>query len=189
MEFRILGPLEVVEDGRALALGGAKQRALLAALLLERNRVVPAERLIDALWDDEPTETAAKALQVYVSQLRKLLGPDRVETRAPGYRLRVDEGELDLERFERLVAAGDARAALSLWRGPPLADVSERRFARTESARLEELRLASLEDRIDADLAAGRHAALVGELEALVREQPFRERLHAQLLLALYRSG
>src|SRR2546423_15211813 len=103
MEFRILGPLEVVEDGRALALGGAKQRALLAALLLERNRVVPAERLIDALWDEAPTETASKALHVYVSQLRKLLGKDRLETKPPGYRLRVYEGELDLEHFGRLL--------------------------------------------------------------------------------------
>src|SRR5438105_12222948 len=119
MEFRILGPLEVVEHGQPLDLGGQKQRALLAMLLLEANRVVSSDRLIDALWEDEPPETAQKALQVYVSQLRKLLGKERLQTRAPGYLLQVEEGDLDLEQFQRLHAAGRHAEGLSLWRGAP----------------------------------------------------------------------
>ena len=189
MEFRILGPLEVLEDGQALELGGQKQRALLAMLLLHANEVVSTDRLIEALWEQQPPETAAKALQVYVSQLRKLLGRDRLETKAFGYRLRVGEGELDLERFQRQVAEHKPQEALAGWRGPPLADFSYQRFAEPEIARLEELRLACLEERIAADLAAARHAAVVGELEALVTEHPLRERLRGQLMLALYRSG
>ncbi len=189
MEFRILGPLEVIEDGQALELGGQKQRALLAVLLLEANRVVSSDRLIQALWEEGPPETAQKALQVYVSQLRKTLGRERLETRAPGYLVRVEEGELDLERFQELRAEGKLAEALSLWRGPPLSDVAYQRFAQTEIARLEELRLACLEDRLEADLASGRHAELVGELEALAREHPLRQRPRGQLMLALYRSG
>src|SRR5438128_2455935 len=189
MEFRILGPLEVLEDGRALELGGQKQRTLLAALLLNANEVVSQHRLLDALWEDEPPETAQKALQVYVSQLRKALGKERLQTKPPGYVLRIDQGELDLDRFRLLVEEGAFESALALWRGPPLADFSYRRFARAEIARLEELRLGTLEERIDGDLAAGRHAELVGELEALVGEHPLRERLRAQLMLAFYRSG
>ena len=122
MEFRVLGPLEVLADGRPLVLGGLKQRALLAVLLLEANRVVSIERLIDALWEDEPPETALKGLQVYVSQLRKLLGKERLQTRAPGYLLCVEEGELDLQRFQQLLEQGELHEALSLWRGPPLAE-------------------------------------------------------------------
>src|SRR5919201_1704014 len=118
MNFQILGPLEVLEDGRALELGGPKRRALLAVLLLNANRVVARGRLIDALWDEEPPETAQKALQVHVSQLRKLLGKERLLTKAPGYLLRVEEGELDLERFQRLHTEGRHAEALSLWRGP-----------------------------------------------------------------------
>jgi DNA-binding SARP family transcriptional activator/tetratricopeptide (TPR) repeat protein len=185
----MLGPLEALADGRSLDLGGQKQRALLAVLLLEANRVVSADRLIEALWEEEPPETAGKALQVYVSQLRKLLGKERLQTKAPGYLLRVEEGELDLERFQRLHAEGMHAEALLLWRGPPLAEFVYRRFAQSEIARLEELRLACLEDRIDSDLASGRHAELVGELDALVRAQPLRQRLRAQVMLALYRSG
>src|SRR5713101_1214383 len=189
MEFHILGPLEVIADGQALDLGGQKQRALLAIFLLEPNRVVSASRLIEALWEEEPPETAAKALQVYVSQLRKLLGKERVESKARGYLVRVEEQELDLARFQRLSEAGNLKEALSLWRGPPLAEFAQVRFAQSEIARLEELRLACLEERIERDLAMGGHAELVGELEALVKEHPLRERVRGQLMLALYRSG
>src|SRR5437868_6823871 len=189
MEFRILGPLEVLSEGQPLDLGGRKQRALLALLLLEANRPVSRDRLIDALWEEQPTPTAQKALQVYVSQLRKLLGKERVQTQAPGYLLRVEADELDLTRFLRLQAEGRLQEALALWRGPPLADFAYHRFAQAEIGRLQELRLDCLEDRIDRDLARGRHGALVGELEALTREHPVRERLLGQLLLALYRSG
>jgi DNA-binding SARP family transcriptional activator len=189
MEFRILGPLEVLEDGLTLDLGALKQRALLAVLLLSANRVVSSDRLISALWEDQPPETAQKALQVYVSQLRKVLGKERLETRAPGYLLRVEDGELDLDRFTRLSEEGKPEEALRLWRGPPLSDFAYQRFAHTEIARLEELRIGCLEERIERDLAQGRWAELTGELEALVSEHPLRERLRAQLMLALYRSG
>jgi len=189
VDYWILGPLEVFADGRAVDLGGHKQRALLAVLLLDPNHVVSTDRLIDALWHEKPPKTAGKALQLYVSELRKQLGKDRVQTKAPGYLLRVDEGELDLERFQRLHREGRHAEALTLWRGPPLGEFAFERFAQPEIARLEELRHACLEDRIEADIASGRHAELVGELEALVREHPFRERMRAQLMLALYRSG
>jgi DNA-binding SARP family transcriptional activator len=199
MEFRILGPLEVLEEGRALELGGAKQRALIALLLLNANRIVARDRLIDALWDERPPETAHKALQVHVSQLRKLLGAGHVLTRTPGYLLQVEEGALDLQRFQALVAeakqaepreaAAKLREALSLWRDRALADFSYERFAQAEIARLEELRVAALEERFEAELALGLHADVVGELEGLVREHPLRERLRRQLMLALYRSG
>jgi DNA-binding SARP family transcriptional activator len=203
MEFRILGPLEVCREGGHKLDLTAKQRALLAVLLLHANEAVSTERLIDELWGAEPPETAGKALQVYVSRLRKLLGVDGLlVTRPPGYALDLGPHELDLHRFERLrtdarqaIADGDPREAaeklreaLSLWRGPPLADLAPKQFAPGEVARLEELRLATIEDRIDADLALGRHADVVGELEALVREHPLRERLRAQLMFALYRA-
>jgi len=189
MEFRILGPLEVLENGRQIEVGGAKQRALLAILLLHANEVVSTERLIDALWEDSAPESGRKALQVYVSQLRKALGKERIATRSPGYCLQVEPGELDLSRVQRLREEHNAADALALWRGPALADFAYERFAHSEIARLEDLRLACLEERIEADLAGGRDTALVGELEALVREHPLRERLRAQLMLALYRSG
>jgi DNA-binding SARP family transcriptional activator len=203
VEFRILGPLEAEQDGRLVPLGGRKQRALLALLLLHANAVVPRDRLIDEIWGDEPPETARTALQVYVSQLRKALGGERIETRAPGYRVRTEPDALDLERFERLVAegrdalaGGDAersadafREALALWRGTPLAELGAVPFAQRECLRLEELRLAALEERVEADLQLGRHARLVPELERLVREHPLRERLRGQLMLALYRCG
>jgi DNA-binding SARP family transcriptional activator len=189
MDFRLLGPLEVHSDGQALDLGAQKQRALLALLLLEANRVVSVDRLIDALWDEEPPEKAQKALQVYVSQLRKLLGKERLQTKAPGYLLRVKPGELDLNRFQRLQEEGKLQEALALWRGPPLADFAYQRFAHGEIDRLDELRLACLEKRIERDLEQGGHSELVGELEALVTEQPLREGLRAQLMVALYRSG
>lgn len=189
MEFRILGPLEVIADGQIVELRGHKQRALLAMLLLEANRVVASERLIDALWEEHPTETAVKALQVSVSQLRKVLGRERLQTKPPGYLLRLDEGELDLDRFGALESVGELEEAPALWRGSALADVNDLRFAAVEAARLEELRLGCLERRLEHDLALGRHHQLIGDLEALVAEHPLRQRLRAQLMLALYRSG
>ncbi len=190
-------------DGEAVALGGQKRRALLAVLLLEPNAVISRDRLIDALWGDDPPETARNTVQVYISQLRKLLPEGTLETAPPGYRLVVEPAAVDLFEFIRLSAEGRAalaardaagaaerlRAALALWRGPPLADLAWEPFAQSEIVRLDELRLAALEDRIDADLALGRHGQLVGELEGLVAEHPLRERLRAQLMLALYRSG
>lgn len=202
LQFRILGPLEASRGGTIIDLGPRKQRAVLAILLLNANRVVPTERLIDELWGDRPPETARSALQVYVAGLRKALGGEGIalRTSAPGYVLSVEPGALDVDRFTALRAeaqtAGDAesrsallREALELWRDTPLADLSAEPFAATAVARLEEQRLEALEQRIDADLALGRHASLVAELEALVAEQPYRERLRAQLMLALYRSG
>src|SRR2546423_6698122 len=144
MEFRILGPLEVTSDGRALDLGGHKQRTLLALLLLQANRVVSSDHLIDALWEEEPPGTASKALQVHVSQLRKVVGRDRLQTKAPGYLLRVEPDELDLARFERLHEEGRPHEALALWRGRALAEFAYHRFAQPEIARLEERRLLCL---------------------------------------------
>ena len=199
MQFRLLGPLEVRAADGPVPLGGEKQRALLALLLLNANRVVARERLIDELWGERPPETAVAMVQVYVSRLRKLLPAGSLVTRTPGYVLEIAADDLDLSRFERLVAdarssdqAGAARlyrAALELWSGPALAEFDGAPFARVERRRLEEVRLAVLEERIDADLALGRHAELVGELEALVGDHPHRERLRGQLMLALYRSG
>ena len=188
-EFKILGPLEVLEGGHTVSFPGAKHRALLAMLLLHSNQMVSTEHLIDAVWEEEPPETARKTLQVYISQLRKSLGKDRVETRAPGYLVRIDEEELDLTRFQRLVEDGRLNDALTLWRGPPLPEFANQRFAQSEIARLEELRLTCLERRIGGDLDAGRHAELIGELETLVQLHPIREEVRAQLMLALYRSG
>jgi DNA-binding SARP family transcriptional activator len=203
VEYRILGPLEVAANGRAVPLGGTKQRALLAVLLLHRNAVVPTDQLVEDLWGADAPAAAAKTVQVHVSRLRKALGNAALETRAGGYALNVDTASVDLFRFEeltqegrRLLAAGDpaaARAAfgeaLALWRGPPLADFAYEPFAQTEIARLEELRVAALEDRIEADLALGEQASLVPELEALIAAHPLRERLRRQSMLALYRSG
>ena len=202
-EFRILGALEVVDDDRPLTLGAPQQRAVLAVLLLHRGEVVSIDRLIDALWGERPPGSATKAVQVYVSNLRKALGDGLLVTRGRGYVLEAEGAQLDADRFQARVSEGrDAlaegdpqlasarlREALALWRGPALADFAFEPFAQGEAARLEEERLAALEDRIDADLALGRHTALIGELEALVREHPLRERLQAQLMLALYRSG
>ncbi|HEX6699805.1 MAG TPA: BTAD domain-containing putative transcriptional regulator [Gaiellaceae bacterium] len=197
MEFRILGPLEVREGERVLPLGGAKRRAVLAVLLLDANRVVSVERLVDGVWGDSPPSTALASLQNHLARLRQELG-ERLVTRSPGYALRVGEGELDLDRFLRLaddangaepaVAADRLAEALALWRGPPLADLAAEPAGRA-AAHLEELRLAALEERIEADLALGRHAALVSELEELVAHEPYRERPRRQLIVALYRSG
>ena len=199
MQFRLLGPLEVAEQNTAAALGGVKQRSLLAVLLLHANEVVATDRLISELWGESPPATVAKSVQSYVMRLRRELGPERLHTRPPGYVLNVAPDELDLAVFERLRgearraeparAAQKLREALALWRGPPLADLAYEPFAQTEIARLEEMRLAALEERIDADLADGRHGDLVGELEALIVDHPLRERLRAQLMLALYRSA
>jgi DNA-binding SARP family transcriptional activator len=199
LEFRILGPLEALVDDRPLSLGGKRQRAVLAALLLEARRVVPTDRLLYDLWGAEPPKTAATSLHNLVSQLRKQLGSDVLVTQAPGYLLRVPSDAIDAHRFERELA--DARRlppkerrellerALGLWRGPPLAELAFEDFAQAEIRRLEELRLVALGERIDADLELGRHGDVVGELEALVREHPLRETFRRQLMLALYRSG
>ncbi len=211
VEFRILGPLEISRDGKPVEPGGKKQRALLAILLLNANEVVSSDRLIEELWGESAPETAPKALQVHVSQLRKELEPERsagdpgrlLITRSPGYMLVLEPEQLDLNRFDRLardgreaLGAGDPeraaellREALSLWRGPALADLAYEEFAQTEIARLGELRLAALEDRVDADLECGRHPDVLGDLEGLVAAEPLRERPRGQLMLALYRSG
>src|ERR671931_189963 len=200
MEFRILGPLEVHDHGRQMSLGGGKQRALLGVLLLHANESISSERLIDELWGDQPPARAHKLVQGYVSGLRKLLGPARVVTRPPGYLVRVEAGELDALEFDRLVAeartvdepllrAERMREALELWRGSALADLRLDGFAAREAERLNEVRLAALLDRIEVDLELGRHAELVGELEALVAAHPLQERFRALLMLALYRSG
>ena len=198
-EFHILGPLEVVAARGRVSIRAAKQRALLAILLLHRNEVLSADRLIDELWGDRPPKTARKTLQVHVSHLRRVLGPGVLLTRPSGYLLRVEPEQLDLEQFERLAeqarraapatAVKQLREALGLWRGAPLSDLAHETFARGEIARLEELRLSALEDRIDADLALGHHLESVGELEALAVAHPLRERVRGQLMLALYRSG
>ena len=207
MEFRILGPLQVLDEGESLPLGGAKQRSTLAILLLARNQVVSRDRLIEGLWGASPPPTAAATLDTYVSRLRRALrGAEdaaRLLTEPPGYRLRVEAGELDVEHFETLLdrarttrASGDARAAardlreaLALFRGTPLEDLVHAPFAQAEIGPLEELRLVALERRIEADLTDGRDAELVGELEALTARNPFRETFWAELMLALYRSG
>src|SRR5436190_131637 len=204
MEFRILGPLEIEGPAGEITLGSGKQRALLALLLLHANDVVPAGRLIELLWPDAPPADAAKALQVHVSRLRRALAQaDVIRTRPGGYLLELDAGNFDLPHFEQraeearsLLAGGEAEAArqafgdaLALWRGAPLAEFASEPFARPEIGRLEELYLAAIEDRIEADLLLGAHAGLVSELETLVARHPFRERLRAQLMLALYRCG
>jgi YVTN family beta-propeller protein len=210
VDFRILGPLEVSHEGRELPLAGSKQRAVLAILLLHANEVVSSDRLIDELWGEEPPPTAAKSLQVHVSRLRQALdrtdeaSPDSViETHGRGYLIQLGPDELDKTRFESLLDEGTKaladgsperaaellRDGLALWRGPPLADFAYEPFAQAEIARLEELRLSAVEQRIEAELALGHHAQVIGELESLVGRHPFRERLRAQFMLALYRSG
>src|SRR5262249_29836801 len=199
LEFKILGPLEVWRDGNALDLPAGKPRALLAVLLLHRNEVVSVDRLVDALWGERPPATAAKNVQIYVSHLRRALGDGVLVTRTPGYVIRLEADQLDAERFLALVeeARGDdpgqasqrLRQALDLWRGPPLGDYSYDSFAQEEIHRLDDMRLSALEERIEAELALGRHEDVLPELESLVRANPLRERLQAQLLLALYRCG
>jgi DNA-binding SARP family transcriptional activator len=199
MDFRILGSLEIWDGDRQVDLAGSKRRAVLAFLLLHANEVVSIDHLIDQLWGEKAPRNAAAALQTHVSRLRKELGPEVVATRAWGYVLRTEPGTIDLERFQRLVAAAEnlpararaeqLREALSLWRGGPLEDLAFEPALAKDIARLNELRLAVLENRIDADLEAGNHNGIVGELETLIAENPLRERLRGQLILALYRSG
>ena len=198
MQFGILGPLRVGGQDGAIQIGAPKQRALLAALLLAyRDDGVSMSRLIDMLWDEDPPPTATKAIQVHVSQLRRALGAGVIVTRPTGYS--IGDGDLDLARFERLVqqarGAPTAQAsellheALALFRGPPLADAPLYGPAHGEADRLAEVRLSALERRIELDLELGRHAELASELEALTHEHPYRERFHAQLMVALYRAG
>jgi DNA-binding SARP family transcriptional activator/tetratricopeptide (TPR) repeat protein len=199
LEVLLLGTLEVRVDGEPVALGPPKQRGLLALLALNANRVVPREQLVDGLWGDDPPPTVDTAVHVYVSHLRKLLPPGSVVTQSPGYLLSIAPEALDVQRFDRLLDEASAaapkraaellREALELWRGPPLAEFAEEPFARVEAGRLDELRLRALEERLDADLALGRDAELIGELTALVAEHPHKERLRRQLMLALYRTG
>ena len=211
MEFRLLGPLEVAEDGRTVSLGGSRASALFALLLLHRNEVLAIDRIVEELWPDRPPKTGGQVVRVYVSHLRKALEPNRLRsdqhqvllTRRNGYVLRVDNGQLDVDLFEtlredgrRLLADGESAEAaarlekgLSLWRGPPLQDFAYESFAQPEIARLEELQVATLEDLFEARLAAGRDSDLVADLEQLVEAHPLRERLRAQLMLALYRGG
>jgi predicted ATPase/DNA-binding SARP family transcriptional activator len=208
LEYRILGPLEVVDGDRLVALGGPKQRAVLALLVLEVGRVVSVDRLVDGVWGDEATEGAQATLQVYVSNLRKVLEPAKGEhtvliSRRPGYLLDVDPDSVDAVRFERLVEQarkdlvderfGNASRlfaqALATWRGQPLADVPLETFAAPEITRLTEAKVAALEDQVEAELGCGRHVAMVSELGSLVDEYPYRERLWGQLVIALYRSG
>ncbi len=203
MQFRILGPLEAVLDGGPATLGAPKQRGLLALLLINRRRVVTAEQLIDGLWGEAPPASALQSLQVYVHGLRRALGGERIETAGRGYRVVVGEDELDLDRFERTLergraaleagraddAADDLRDALAVWRGPALAGLPEETRRAADAGRLDELRLTALELRFDAELACGRHDAVVAELEAVTAEEPYRERFLQQRMLALYRCG
>jgi DNA-binding SARP family transcriptional activator len=201
-EYRLLGPLEVVHRGETVPTGGQRKRALLARLLLEANRTVSVDALVDALWGERVPSTAVKMVHIYVSQLRKVLPSGALQTRAPGYRLEVAPEAVDLLRFERLhkegreaLADGDAAtaaerltAACALWRGPALGEFSEP-FAAAAAAHLDELRLVAVEDRVEAELALGRHRDVAGELQALVASHPLRERPRRQLMLALYRQG
>ena len=203
LEFRILGPLEVVGDEGPISLGGPKQRATLAILLLDANRVVSVERLADALYSGAAPVTAVTQVQRQISELRKALGASTIETRAPGYVIRLAPEQLDLKLFEhraeeatRALAAGDARTAarlladaLDVWRGPPIADLAHEPFAQISIERLGEIQLAALEQRVDAELALGGHTRVIGELEELVAAHPLREHFYGQLMLALYRSG
>ena len=205
LDFRILGPLDASDGNRTLTPGGAIQRALLAILLLHANRVVTADQLIDQLWGESPPSSGTTALQVRVSQLRKTLGDggSLIVTRPPGYLIRLERDQLDLHRFEHLLGGADRdlgtddpasaatklHEALALWRGLPLADFTYEPFAQAAIARLTELQLTAHEKRVEAELALGKHADLIAELRTLVSENPLRERLRAQLMLALYRCG
>ena len=200
MEFRVLGPLEVVAGDAKLSLGGPRQRLVLAYLVLEANRVVPTERLIDRIWGDEPPDAARSALFAYVSRLRKLLGPSRIQARPPGYVLLAEPEEVDSLRFAELVAkarreteptmsAARLDEALELWRGDPLSDLAEHDALRPAITRLREQQLAVLEDKAEAQLAIGQHRQAVPLLEGLLGEHPLRERLWGLLMLALYRAG
>jgi DNA-binding SARP family transcriptional activator/class 3 adenylate cyclase len=202
IQFHVLGPLEVDAGGGPLPLGGPKQRAVLAHLLVRANEVVPAETLVDEIWGEEPPEKARNIIQTYISHLRKALGPDRIQSHAPGYRLRLDSSELDAIRFDALmrdakkalpvdpnIAVGTIEDALALWRGPALADLADQPSLLTEAARLDELRLEAQEHRIEALLASGAQARTIGELETMLTRHPWRESLWGLLMLAFYREG
>src|SRR5262245_11895244 len=203
MEYGLLGPLTVWRAGRALDLGAPKARSVLAVLLLHRNQLVPTPVLVDELWGDRPPQTAVKAVQVHVWNLRKTLGRGAIETLPTGYLLSVEASALDAERFEDLLdrgrhllaegAADEAgrvlREGLALWRGPALAEFRYESFARNEISRLEDLRLVALEQRLEADLALGLGPGVIGELEGLVSDHPLRESFCRLLILALYRAG
>ena len=203
MEVRLLGPVEVVDDDRVLEIPQRRQRALLALLAVHAGETVAIDRLVEELWGVEVPKTAVASLQNAVSQLRKLLGAETLVTREPGYALDGERVAVDVARFEHLLAEARAasamqdeqtagtvlREALALWRGPALADLAYEPFAQAEIRRLEELRQHALEERVDADLALGRHDELVPELETLVAREPLRERTRGQLMLALYRAG
>src|ERR671919_230009 len=202
MEFRVLGPLEVSEGGRARAIGGPKQRTVLVHLILRSNHVVPPERLIEQIWGADPPPAARSTLRGYLSHLRRALAPGRLEHRSGGYVLHADPSSIDALRFEALVGEARARAredpaaaargfasAWKLWRGPALDDLADQPSLQPEIARLQELRLAATEERLGAELDLGRHRELIPELETLVASYPFRERLWAHLMTALYRSG
>jgi DNA-binding SARP family transcriptional activator len=199
-DFRVLGALEVEDESGVRLLGGLKQRAVLVLLVLQAPNPVSVDRLIEALWGEQPPRTAMTSLQNFISQLRKIVGPEILVTKAPGYALAIGSEDVDLTRFRRLVQhartsrdparrAEQLRDALALWRGSPLAEFEFEAFAQAEIARLEEERLGVLEERLDAELEAGRHSEVIPELEALVEHHPTRERLRAQQMLALYRSG
>jgi DNA-binding SARP family transcriptional activator len=200
MQVRVLGPLEVAGESGPVTLGGPRQRAVLAHLIVRANQLVSAETLIDQVWGEEPPDAARNALQSYVSHLRKALGPGRLEGRAPGYVLHLEPDELDAHRFEHLVREARAangrsdraarlfREALELWRGPAFADLAAESLA-GEIARLNDLRLQALEERIGADIETGHHLDVVGELETLTHEHPLHEGLWGHLIVALYRSG
>jgi DNA-binding SARP family transcriptional activator len=200
VEFRILGPLEVIAEGREVTPARPKQRALLALLLLRANQVVASDELLDALWGEAPPDTAATALHGHVSVLRKLLGTQTIETRPPGYVLRLRPEQIDLGRFEALIEEARKEldptrkvellgSALSLFRGEPLSDFRYEGFARDAAARIEDMRLSALEERMEAQVALGKHTDVIPELERLVSAHPLRERLRGQLMLALYRGG
>jgi DNA-binding SARP family transcriptional activator len=208
MKFAVLGSIEVTDDARPLELGGVKQRAILGYLVLNANKVVPTSRILKAMWNDNPPATARKMVQNAVSGIRRVLigqqdGLPALRTHPPGYELRVCTDDVDLFRFRALakdgrqaIADGEPergaellRAALSLWRGPALADLVEAGYRWSELAAVEDERLSTLEDRLDAELVCGRHREITPELEVLTATEPLRERLCQQFMLALYRSG
>ena len=201
MRFQVLGPLEVTRERASIPLGGPKQRAVLAHLIVRANQVVPTDALIDQVWGEEPPESARNVLQTYISHLRSALGTEHIEGRTPGYILHLEPFELDAVRFESLVreardangqsdrAASLLKEALELWKGPAFADLGADESLVGEIARLNDLHLQALEERIGADIACGRHIDVIGEAEALIHEHPLRERLWGHLIIALYRSG